>query len=139
VTPEELADLHARCFDFPRPFSVREFAKFQAEDRYFILGDARGFALGQVAAGEAELLTLAVDPDHRRKGLALALMKSFETEAFTRGAEDVFLEVAADNLAALALYRVAGYRESGHRRGYYRQADGGRVDAIVMTKPLIGP
>ena len=139
MTPEALTALHARCFTVPRPFSAREFSSFLAQDRYFLLGDARGFALGQAAADEAELLTLAVDPDHRRHGLARALLAGFEAEAAARGAVDIYLEVGADNHAARALYRAAGYRESGQRGGYYRQPDGGRMDAIVMTKPLIAP
>lgn len=137
MTPEALADLHARCFSVPRPFSAREFASFLAKDWCFLLGDARGFALGSAAAGEAELLTLVVDPTHRRTGLGSALLRAFETEAQARGAEDVFLEVAANNLAAQALYRRAGYRESGQRHSYYRQPDGSRIDAILMTKPLV--
>jgi ribosomal-protein-alanine N-acetyltransferase len=139
VTPEALAELHALCFTVPRPFSVRDFTQFLTSDLCFLIGDARGFALGQVAVDEVELLTLAVHPDHRRAGLGRNLLRTFETEAFTRGAHDVFLEVSAENPGARRLYDTAGYRTSGARPGYYRTPGGGRIDAILMTKPLIGP
>ncbi|MCP5366787.1 MAG: GNAT family N-acetyltransferase [Hyphomicrobiales bacterium] len=91
--------------------------------------------LCRVAVDEAEILTLAVLPAARRAGVAAALLAEAEAEAARRGAAAMFLEVAADNGAALALYGGRGYRVTGHRRGYYRRA-GGAVDAVLMVKDL---
>jgi len=90
--------------------------------------------MGRVVAGEAELLTLAVAPQERRKGLGLALLAAFDDSARAAGAESGFLEVAAANVPARALYKAAGWREVGVRRGYYRLPDGGTDDALVLSR-----
>jgi len=140
VTPEALAALHARAFTVPRPYSAAEFAAFLDDPRVFLLaaptGHELGFALGRAAADEAELLTLAVSPERRRQGMGRALLDRFEDAARTRGATAAFLEVAAGNAAARALYASAGYRQTGRRPGYYRGARGAAEDALILTKPL---
>jgi len=137
VTPEALAALHARCFRMPPPWSDADFAGFLADPLTFLLveGDA-GFLLGRAVAGEAELLTLAVAPEARRRGLARKLVSRFLYQARLRGAEAAFLEVSAENAAAIALYESAGFSRSGLRRNYYRTAEGQRIDALVMTRAL---
>ncbi|WP_294981761.1 ribosomal protein S18-alanine N-acetyltransferase [Tabrizicola sp.] len=137
MTPEALAALHARCFRMPPPWSDADFAGFLADPLTFLLveGDA-GFLLGRAVAGEAELLTLAVAPEARRRGLARKLVSRFLYQARLRGAEAAFLEVSAENAAAIALYESAGFSRSGLRRNYYRTAEGQRIDALVMTRAL---
>jgi [ribosomal protein S18]-alanine N-acetyltransferase len=97
---------------------------------------AIGFALCRTMADEAELLTLAVMPDARREGRGAALLAACEEGALASGAARLFLEVAAGNMAAGALYTRAGYRECGRRKGYYLRPDGSRDDAVVMAKQL---
>ncbi|EAQ04488.1 ribosomal-protein-alanine acetyltransferase, putative [Pseudooceanicola batsensis HTCC2597] len=136
MTPEALAALHRRCFDTPRPWTSAEFAALLATDTVFLTGDLHAFALGRVVAGEAELLTLATDPDRRRAGLGRRCLQAFEAAARARDAQEAFLEVAADNGPAIALYRSAGWRTTGRRRDYYRSPDGQRIDAGIMGKSL---
>ena len=95
-----------------------------------------GFALCRVAADEAELLTLAVEPECRRSGIGAALLSDCETGAGKAGATRLFLEVGAGNHAARRLYERAGYREAGRRKGYYERPDGSRDDALIMEKAL---
>jgi len=96
--------------------------------------DARGgMLLGRVAAGEAEVLTLAVMPSMRRQGIAGALLQAAVAEARARGATALFLEVATGNAAARALYGRAGFVEVGRRRRYY--ADGS--DALVLRVNIL--
>lgn len=137
MTPEALAALHARCFTVPRPWGAAEFAGLQADPLAFLLveGDA-GFLLGRAVAGEAELLTLAVAPEARRRGLGRKLVARFLYQARLRAAERAFLEVEAGNMAALRLYQSAGFVESGRRRGYYTGPDGQRSDALVLARTL---
>ncbi len=90
-----------------------------------------GFILARAVAGEAEVLTLAVHPDARRQGAGLALVQAAAEVALATGAETLWLEVAEDNAAALALYAAAGFEEAGRRRGYYPRADG-RADALTL-------
>jgi ribosomal-protein-alanine N-acetyltransferase len=137
MTPDEMAACHVRAFAGQgRGWSVSEFAGLLDSPRVFAVGDARAFALGRVIADEAELLTLACDPAHRRKGLGRACLAGFEAEARARGAVTAFLEVAADNEAARGLYGAAGYAEITRRVGYYAHAEATSVDAIVMRKAL---
>ncbi|WP_113913212.1 GNAT family N-acetyltransferase [Roseovarius dicentrarchi] len=134
---EDLARLHSRAFDGQgRGWSVAEFADLLASPFTCVSAAPNGFALSRVIAGEAELLTLATDPAHRRQGIAAALLAQVEAGVALRGAERQFLEVAADNGAAHALYLRAGYVQTGRRAGYYARADGPPVDALLMEKML---
>jgi [ribosomal protein S18]-alanine N-acetyltransferase len=137
VTPEALAALHARVFRTPPPWSAADFAGFLADPLAFLLveGDA-AFLLGRAVAGEAEVLTLAVAPDARRRGLGRKLVARFLYQARLRGADRAFLEVAASNRAAVALYESVGFAAAGMRRGYYADQDGGRVDALVLARQI---
>ena len=96
------------------------------------------FALAQVAADEAEILTIAVDLTWRRKGVAARLVEGIKRGALRSGAQTLFLEVAASNEPAIALYRRVGFAEAGRRRDYYAKRDGTREDAIVMRCALDG-
>ena len=137
MTPEALADLHARCFKTPPPWSAADFAGFIADPLAFLLveGDA-GFILGRAIAGEAELLTLAVAPEARRRGLGRKLLARFQYQASLRSAERAFLEVSAENAPAIALYESAGFTRVGLRRGYYQAPSGQRIDALVLARDL---
>jgi [ribosomal protein S18]-alanine N-acetyltransferase len=137
VTPDALARLHALCFDTPPPWSAEDFAGFATDPLVFLLveGDA-GFLLGRAVAGEAELLTLAVAPMARRRGLGRKLVTRFLYQARLRGAERTFLEVSARNAAAMALYESAGFVRVGQRRGYYQTPGGERIDALLMAREL---
>jgi ribosomal-protein-alanine N-acetyltransferase len=137
MTPETLATCHARAFgNSGRAWSAEEFATLLGSAFVFAVGDARAFVLGRVIADEAEVLTLATDPDYRRKGLARACLTAFDASARARGATTAFLEVAEDNAPALALYRAAGYRETARRVGYYARSQGPKVDALILSKTL---
>ncbi len=136
MTAAELAALHARCFTTPRPWSEAEFGQFLGDAGYFFCTEPAGFVLGRAVVGEAELLTLAVDPDHRRAGVGRRLAEAFATQALARQADTAFLEVAAGNTGALALYTVSGYTESGRRPRYYTTPEGVKIDAILMKKNL---
>jgi [ribosomal protein S18]-alanine N-acetyltransferase len=137
MTPDELARLHARCFDgAPRPWSAAEFVALSRLPGAFLVHCPGGLAVGRVAGPEAELLTLAVDPDRRRLGIARGLLERLEAGASARGAREIFLEVAGTNEAARALYGRQGYREVGRRPGYYTTAGTPPVDALVLAKRL---
>jgi ribosomal-protein-alanine N-acetyltransferase len=135
--PEALARLHARAFaPLGRGWSAAEFAYLVDAPHCCLCRAPYGFALSRVIAGEAELLTLATDPDHRRQGIATRLLAEVELAVARKGAARHFLEVAADNPGALALYTAAGYQTVGRRAGYYARPGGTPVDALVMSKAL---
>ena len=133
-----MARLHAAAFTTPRPWSEGEIAALLTSPLVFTLTEAGGFLIGRAVAGEAELLTVAVDPGARRQGTGMRLMTAFLAEARAKSAESVFLEVAADNIAARALYAKAGFQPAGLRRGYYWTPQGQPVDALVLRRGLAG-
>lgn len=132
----EMAALHGACFTTPRPWSAQEFEAVLADELCFTLIESGGFLIGRAVAGEAEILTLAVDPTARRKGLGGTLVDRFLAEAKSRGASSAFLEVSAQNQAAISLYVRAGFAKVGLRRAYYVQPHGAPVDALVLSRPL---
>jgi ribosomal-protein-alanine N-acetyltransferase len=136
VTPDSLAALHAACFTSPRPWTAVEFADLLSNPFVFLLTEPGGFMMGRVIADEAEVLTIAVDPTLRQKGIGARLINRFLSESASRGAVSAFLEVAEGNTAARALYARSGFTESGRRRGYYHHPDGSPDDALVMTCTL---
>jgi ribosomal-protein-alanine N-acetyltransferase len=96
-----------------------------------------GFILSRLAAGEAEILSVAVAPAYRGRGLARQLLDLNLRRLAGLGAEAVFLEVDEDNAPACRLYRRAGFREVGRRGGYYPHAAGNAAAALVLRRDLV--
>ncbi len=133
ATAEAMATIHAAAFPPGEAWNAAAFAAQLALPGVFGRLDPRGgLVLARAAGGEAEILTLAVLPAARRTGLGRALMAAAAAEAARRGAGELFLEVAAGNVAARALYAAAGFATVGRRRRYY--ADG--QDALVLRVAL---
>ena len=87
-------------------------------------------------AAQADIQTIAVVETSRRQGLGHTLVRSLITEARSRGADEVFLEVRADNPAAQSVYASIGFERIAVRAAYY-QPEG--VDAIVMRYVIPEP
>ncbi len=138
----QLTEIHASAFSPGWP--VEDFAAHMdlaSDDIIDIIegGEVRGFAIVRTAIDQAEILTLIVAPAHKRRGLGGELLHRAEARALERGAGIMFLEVAADNPAAISLYKNAGYYQCGTRPRYYRRKVNGivgRVDAILFKKHL---
>ncbi|MES2498361.1 MAG: GNAT family N-acetyltransferase [Pseudomonadota bacterium] len=91
-----------------------------------------GFAFNRLITDEAELLLLAVAPDHRREGVAKALIeRSLELLRFRNGTR-LHLEVRHNN-PAIELYKKAGFSLVGRRPDYYRGIDGQVHDALTLS------
>ncbi|MFK7836648.1 MAG: GNAT family N-acetyltransferase [Sulfitobacter sp.] len=130
-----MATLHRAAFVSERPWSAAEFSEL-IESRFTHCYDhAHGFALARTLAGETELLALAVDPAHHRRGIGRTLTEEWLNASIGEAAT-AFLEVAEDNAAASALYLSLGFRESGRRPAYYARKNAAAVDAIVMSRVL---
>jgi len=94
-----------------------------------------GLILARVAAGEAEILTLAVLPTARRQGAATALLNEVVLRLAAAGATVVFLEVSVKNTTGQAVYLKFGFAQAGRRPGYYSD----RSDALVLRLDLAAP
>lgn len=134
MTSAEMARIHAAAMRHERPWQAAEFDALRANPHTHVTQDAHGFALWRAIAGEAELLTIAVDPKAQGQGVGTALMSAW-MHAAGRVAQEAFLEVAADNAPARALYARSGFDTVSVRPGYYARAQG-KVDALVMRRPL---
>ena len=91
-----------------------------------------GFALWRSLGDEAEILSIAVAPDRRRRGMGKALLDEVMISAASEGLRALFLEVDAGNAPARALYFGAGFQKVGLRKKYYRNG----ADALVLRKDL---
>jgi [ribosomal protein S18]-alanine N-acetyltransferase len=131
VTPKKMAALHAQAFDGSARWSAESFTAMLDRSDTIIVSGNDGFALGRVMADEAELLTIVVALAQRGQGTARTLLSGFDREARKLGATQAFLEVAADNAPARALYAATGWIQVGLRPGYY---DG--TDARLLRKTL---
>ncbi|MGB3688302.1 MAG: GNAT family N-acetyltransferase [Jannaschia helgolandensis] len=131
MTPKKMAALHAQAFDGSARWSAESFTAMLDRSDTIIVSGNDGFALGRVMADEAELLTIVVALAQRGQGTARTLLSDFDREARKLGATQAFLEVAADNAPARALYAATGWIQVGLRPGYY---DG--TDARLLRKTL---
>ncbi len=116
-------------------------AQFRAElanplARFWVARGASGQVLGYVGlwrvAGEAQLVNLAVRPDHRGQGLGRRLLREALALSRSEGLSPVRLEVRAGNVPALRLYASEGFVETSRRPRFYE----GREDAVLMEKVL---
>ncbi|MEL6679971.1 MAG: GNAT family N-acetyltransferase [Pseudomonadota bacterium] len=137
MTFEEMAEIHAACFSIgPRAWTAEELRQMADLPGAVLVPGPGGFALGRVMGEEAELLTIAVEPSARGRGVGRGCLDGFHRAAARSGARSAVLEVAADNDVARALYVAAGYTVSGQRKRYYARADGPAADALIMVCDL---
>ena len=99
-------------------------------------GAVIGFAVSRIAADEAEILSIAVAPSHRGRGLSRELFLTHLGHLAGRGVRTVFLEVEENNQPARKLYERAGFAVAGRRERYYKEAGGVELNALVMRRDL---
>ena len=125
-----LAGLHKACFTQAwTQGALRDLLKI-AGTLAFSAPD--GFVMARIAGDEAEILTIAVTPGARRRGIGLALLNEAARHACEMGARTMFLEVGESNAAAIALYKRSGFREVGRRGSYYGPSE----DALILRADL---
>ena len=129
-----MAEIHAASFY--KSWSPEDMCSHVKTDIVLGHGDPLdGFLIIRMAADQAELLTIAVNTEKRRSGLATDILLAGEETAQKSGADILFLELAEDNPAALAFYRKHNYEEFARRPAYYARANG-RVAARLFRKQL---
>lgn len=137
-----LAQAHAGGFD--ESWKEEDFEDLLEGDGvfgYLAVDEAEapvGMILCRTAAGEMEVLTIAVPTAFRRQGVAKALLTAASAVARQAGAREAFLEVDVANAAATSLYTGLGFRRAGLRKAYYDRGPQGFADALVMRLDL-GP
>jgi ribosomal-protein-alanine N-acetyltransferase len=130
---DALAAIHATAFPAEESWSSTVIALQLGMPGAFGLLDTRGgMILARVAADEAEVVTLAVVPSQRRRGVGTALLRDAMDHAHRQGAAAMFLEVDIGNLAAQSLYRRLGFVQVGRRPRYYASG----ADALILRAGL---
>jgi len=136
----EIVALHQASFE--TPWDHKAFGELLAMPGSFLLVARRapsenimGFVLFRIAADEAEIITIAVDPAHRGQRIGEALVAGAVAQARAFGASKLILEVAEDNVAAIGLYERMGFSTAGRRPAYYERKVG-RVAAHIMALAL---
>lgn len=125
----ELANLHKKCFP-NKPWSADDFRDLKNSGCEIIMSE-NGFIVYRIVVDEAEIITIGVNPEMRRNGIASAMIGIIEKTLKNQGVKKLFLEVASNNIAAQKLYENSGFIRVGLRPRYY---DG--VDAILMSKNI---
>ena len=134
---DDVLEIELRAYPFPWTRGIFEDC-LRAGYPAWVLVEAdtiMGYAVLSVAAGEAHVLNICVDPRQQGRGPGRRLLHALLHLARGRGAQRLFLEVRPSNRGALALYHAEGFNEIGRRPRYY-PAHGGREDAIVMAMEL---
>jgi ribosomal-protein-alanine N-acetyltransferase len=135
----KLAQLHGASFH--RGWGEGEFEGMLTERNTLVHRLRRGrkvigFAVSRMAADEAEILSIAVAPSHRGRGLSRNLLLTHLGHLAGRGVRTVFLEVEENNQAARQLYDRTGFAVMGRRERYYREPDGQQLNAVLMRRDL---
>ena len=133
-----VSDIERRSYEFPWSHGVfRDCLLAGYQCLVLIRGDrVAGYAILSVAAGEAHILNLCVDPEFRSLGYGEQMLDELLYRARSASVREIFLEVRPSNETAIALYRKKGFHQVAARPEYY-QANAGREDAAVLAKKLV--
>jgi len=132
-----VSDIERRSYEFPWSHGVFRDCLLAA---YVCIvlergEEVAGYAILSIAAGEAHILNLCVDPMFRVHGYGTRLLDEILERAKNAEVREVFLEVRPSNSSALSLYQKKGFRQIANRPAYY-QAQEGREDAAVLAKMI---
>lgn len=133
----QVSDIERRSYDFPWSHGVFRDCLLAGYQCIVLERDGRvtGYGILSIAAGEAHILNLCVDPSARAHGYGERLLDEILARARAEEVREIFLEVRPSNLTAIALYRKKGFYQVASRPQYY-QARKGREDAAVLSKKL---
>lgn len=142
MTHDDLAmvsDIERRSYEFPWSHGVFRDCLLAGYQCIVLEREERvaGYGILSIAAGEAHILNLCVEPANRAHGYGELLLDEILSRAGDADVEEIFLEVRPSNETAMALYRKKGFFQIANRPEYY-QAQDGREDAAVFSKKLTG-
>jgi len=131
----QVSDIEQRSYQFPWSHGVFRDCLLAGYSCMVLEreGEVVGYGILSVAAGEAHILNLCVDPNYRSLGYGEQILDAILERAANAEVREIFLEVRPSNETAIALYKKKGFRMIASRPGYY-QAHGGREDAAVLSK-----
>lgn len=130
----QIAELEKLCFS--DPWSEKSIASElnNALSLWLVAvedGKVLGYVGSQTVLGETDMMNIATHPDHRKQGIATALIVGLIGALERRGSHSLMLEVRSSNEPAKSLYRHLGFEEVGVRKNYYRNP---KEDALILRK-----
>lgn len=132
----QIAQLEKLCFSDPwSEQSIASELENRLSDWFVALEDGQvvGYVGSQTVIDGSDMMNIAVHPDHRRRGIAQALVEALETCLRNRGSKMLLLEVRDSNAPAITLYEKLGFLQVGLRKNYYRNP---KEDARILRKEL---
>lgn len=135
---DAVMDVELRAYPFPWTRNIfLDCLQAGYPGRVLLLdGVIAGYGMVSLAADEAHILNVCIDPQVQSRGHGRQLLRELVRVARLRGAARVFLEVRPSNTSAITLYHSEGFNEIGRRPRYY-PAENGREDALVMAIELV--
>ena len=130
----QIAELETLCFSDPWSEKSIETELTCRLSLWFVaLEDDKvvGYVGSQTVIDETDMMNIAVHPDHRRKGIAEALIEALTDALREKGSKALTLEVRASNIPAITLYDKLGFVQVGLRKNYYRNP---KEDALILRK-----
>ena len=133
-----VSDIERRSYEFPWSHGVFRDCLLAGYQNIVLVRDRRviGYGVLSVAAGEAHILNICVDPHFRALGYGSRLLDEMLFRARAASVREIFLEVRPSNVTAVRLYQKKGFHKVADRPAYY-QARGGREDAAVYVRKLV--
>lgn len=121
----------------PQPWSEAAFTSALADEKAVTLaafcgGVLCGFITGVYLLDTADIYSVAVASEYRKKGAGKLLLEEFFS-ALPDEVNTVCLEVRESNIPAINLYEKLGFERVGLRKNFYQSP---RENAILMTKNL---
>lgn len=132
-----VSDIEQRSYDFPWSHGVFRDCLLAGYSCIVLDrgNEVVGYGILSVAAGEAHILNLCVDPAYRSLGYGARILDEMLSRARYADVKQIFLEVRPTNVNAIALYRKRGFHRIAKRPAYYQARDG-REDAAVYSLKL---
>lgn len=127
------------CTYRTRPWTLDTFKKSiltPFSSLLLVNNEVKAYTLVSNITDTLELEDICVAEQMRRTGSASKLLSQLFAQAKAKNMASILLEVSANNIPALALYKRHGFIEQGVRKNYYRLSDGTCADAILMQKSV---
>ena len=130
----KMASLHSSLFEnLNDHLSQKSMYYYLQNDKTHVFYNKISIAIIQVSGIEADLITIGIDPNKQRKGIGSKLLKLLSLYLKDLKVQNLFLEVACNNTAAIKTYAKIGFKACGIRKNYYPKINGIESDASVMV------
>jgi ribosomal-protein-alanine N-acetyltransferase len=142
VKASDTTDVYAverECFTDPYPSKFLDALIKTERDRFFVAdedGKIVGYAVATASGRDGHIVSVAVNPGCRRRGIGTALLSAVTRRMAEEGVEDIHLEVRKGNRAAISFYERMGFRALSEIKHYYTDGEGALVlKRLIESSP----